>query len=81
VRARHRLFDGIGRGGSKRCAGATHDLEQSEMREGSLARGSSGEGDRSPAEVLNGRLRGGSLVGVVIKLTASVESGAAKRRE
>lgn len=28
--ARHRLFGGIGRGGSKKCAGATNDLEQSD---------------------------------------------------
>jgi hypothetical protein len=30
VRARHKLFDGIGRGGSKRCAGGTNDLEHSD---------------------------------------------------
>lgn len=28
--ARHRLFGGTGRGGSKRCAGETKDLEQSD---------------------------------------------------
>ena len=46
MRARHRLFGGIGRGGSKRCAGGTNDLEHSDAGSMRVAL----EGNSCPAE-------------------------------